>query len=99
MSLRGARRSNLDLLAPDCFALLAMAFSLVIARFYVMYGRPPLGKENLAVLASGLERSCIRPVCCSRLTAGRDGYRGSGSEHCGALLRRDDEGGVSRSRS
>jgi hypothetical protein len=28
----------------------------------VMYGRPPLGKENLAALASGLERSCIRPV-------------------------------------
>ncbi len=36
MSLRGARRSNLDLSAPDCFALLAMAFSLVIARFYVI---------------------------------------------------------------
>ena len=28
----------------------------------VMYGRPPLGKENLAASASGLEQSCIRPV-------------------------------------
>src|SRR5438034_9683063 len=27
-----------------------------------MYGRPSLGKENLAGLAGGLERSCIRPV-------------------------------------
>ncbi len=28
----------------------------------VMYGRPPLGKEDLAALAGGLEQSCIRPV-------------------------------------
>jgi hypothetical protein len=29
----------------------------------VMYGRPPLGKGFVVVAASGLERSCIRPVC------------------------------------
>jgi hypothetical protein len=29
---------------------------------FVMYGRPPLGKGNLARAALGLERSCIRPV-------------------------------------
>jgi hypothetical protein len=50
-----------------------------------------LGKENLAALAGGLERSCIRPVCAVGLTAGPDGLRGSGSEHCGALWGRDDE--------
>jgi len=32
------------------------------------------------------------PACwCGRLTAGPDGLRGPGSEHCGALWRRDDE--------
>jgi hypothetical protein len=41
----------------DCFASLAMTVS-----FVVMYGRPPLGKENLAASAMGLEQSCIRPV-------------------------------------
>src|SRR5271166_6596702 len=55
------------------------------ARMPVMYGRPPLGKENLAASAMGLEQSCIRPVCCGRLTAGPDGLRGLGSQHCGAL--------------
>ena len=31
------------------------------------------------------------PACwCGLLTAGPDGLRGSGSEHCGALVRRDD---------
>jgi hypothetical protein len=29
---------------------------------FVMYGRPPLGKEFLAAVAGSLERSCIRPV-------------------------------------
>jgi hypothetical protein len=43
----------------------------------VMYGRPPLGKEFLAAVAFGLERSCIRPVVRGRLTASPDGFRGS----------------------
>jgi hypothetical protein len=57
----------------------------------VMYGRPRLGKDFLAAVAIGLEGSCIRPVVRGRLTAGPDGFRGSGSKHCGALLMRDDE--------
>lgn len=32
-------------------------------KLHVMYGRPPLGKGFVVVAASGLERSCIRPVC------------------------------------
>ena len=57
----------------------------------VMYGRPLVGKGFLAALACGLG-AVMYPACRrGRKTAGHDGLRGSGSRHCGALERRDDE--------
>jgi hypothetical protein len=56
-----------------------------------MYGRPRFRKGLLKVWATGLERSCIRPFSVRYMTAGHDGCCGSGSQHCGALVWRDDE--------
>ena len=52
---------------------------------------PCLARGFSAALACGLG-AVMYPACRrGRKTAGHDGLRGSGSRHCGALERRDDE--------
>ena len=51
----------------------------------------PLGQGEFSGVGEW-SGAVMYPACWrGRLTAGPDGLRGSGSEHCGALLRRDDK--------
>jgi len=59
------------------------------ASFLVMYGRPPFGKGEVAVWH--LVRAVMYPAFLrGAMTAGPEGVSGTGSNHCGALLVRDD---------
>src|SRR5713226_926167 len=84
--------------ARDCFATLAMTTLDIpgrrrpcarMTRCHVWTA--PFGQGEFGGVGrwSG---AVMYPACWrGRLSAGPDGLRGSGSEHCGALLRRDDE--------
>jgi cytochrome c oxidase assembly protein Cox11 len=51
-----------------------------------MDGPPPA--RGRTTLAKDLERSCIRPLIAADMAAGPQGFRGSGSNHPGALVAR-----------
>src|SRR5215470_8984635 len=55
-----------------------------------MYGRPPLGKGFFGILASGSGAVMYPAFERGAVTAGPDGVRWSGSNHSGALVRRND---------
>jgi len=50
-----------------------------------MYGRPPLGKGNFGVSASGSGAVMYPAFVRGAWTAGPEGVRRSGSNHSGAL--------------
>ena len=52
---------------------------------FVMYGRPPLGKDFFGVSANGSGSGHVYGLEMRPLTAGPDGDRRSNSNHCDAL--------------
>src|SRR5882762_10940673 len=57
----------------------------VLLLFFVMYGRPPLGKGFLVFRQTDRGAVMYTASECGLLTAGPDGDRGSNSNHSGVL--------------